>query len=310
MKGNIFITGGGTLAKAIITRSKQERDDCSFTVVSRDPIKQIQLTNLFPDIRYSLCDIRDTARLSDLMVGHDTVIHTAAMKHIPLGETNVLETIEINLEGSLSVATAAIKSGIKSVMGISTDKVCHAVNTYGATKYLMEKMFQEFAWQYETEFHLVRYGNVLASNGSVIQVWRKMLAETGKVTATDPDMTRYWLTADQAVSLIRFSFNQPSGTIIIPNLPALKMSDMAKYTLPEGTEITYSGLRPGEKRHEEMLTEEEGYYAETTKGFDGGDEYIRLWPTSEKPFAYPYPPMTSDKPEHWITETELAEMLA
>lgn len=300
---NVFLTGGaGTLGKAIIGRSKQEGWDTKFTVFSRDAHKHDKLNRMFPDVKCIIGDIRDTDRLADLMVGFDLVIHAAAIKHIPQAEQNVDETISINVQGSISVAIAAIAAGIKQVVGISTDKVCGAANVYGATKYLMEKLFQSFS--NGTKFNLVRYGNVIGSVGSVVEVWRDMLKRDGVVRATDPDMTRFWITPDQAVTLILKSLDQPAGTILIPWLPATTMRQLAEYVLPEGTKVEYTGLRPGEKRHEEMLTQEEGWYAEEAE-----QNFIRLWPLVTKPMAHPIEPLVSNKPAYWLTKSQVLDML-
>lgn len=300
---NVFITGGaGTLGKAIISRAKTEGWDTKFTVYSRDAHKHDALERMFPGVHCIIGDIRSTETLSDLMVGHDLVIHAAAIKHIPQAERNVAESMSINIDGSISVALAAEVARVKQVVGISTDKVCHSVNVYGATKYLMEKFFQSM--QGETKFNLVRYGNVIGSVGSVIQVWRDMLTKDGVVRATDPDMSRFWLTADQAVTVILKSLDQPTGTILIPWLPATTMKQLAEYVLPEGTKVEYTGLRPGEKRNEEMLTNEEGYYAEEAE-----QNYIRLWPTTTKPMAYPLDPIVSNNPAWWLSKKEVLEMI-
>lgn len=300
---NVFITGGaGTLGKAIIARSKAMGWNAKFTVFSRDAHKHDKLNRIFPDVRCIIGDVRDTERLADLMVGHDLVIHAAAIKHIPQAEQNVGETISINVQGSISVALAAIEAGVEQVVGISTDKVCGAANTYGSTKYLMEKFFQSIDG--DTMFNLVRYGNVIGSVGSVVEVWRDMYKRDGIVKATDPDMTRFWITPDQAVTLILKSLDQPNRTILIPWLPATTMKQLAEYVLPEEAIIEYTGLRPGEKRHEEMLTQEEGWYAEEAE-----QNYIRLWPTTMKPFDNPIDSLVSNKPAYWLSKSQVLEML-
>lgn len=299
MSKKIFITGGaGTLGKAIIKRSIQDDLGWDFTVYSRDPHKHDALNRLYPNARCIIGDIRDTEKLSDLMVGHDIVIHAAAIKHIPQAEQNVLETIDINVMGSLSVAMAAKKAGIEQVVGISTDKACHSVNVYGSTKYMMEKIFQEMG------FKLVRYGNVIGSVGSVVQVWKEQVEKSGVIVATRPEPTRYWITADQAVSLILFSLEQPPSTISIPYLPATTMGQLKDYLFPD-VKIHYTGMRPGEKMHEEMLTEEEVPYAR-----DMGN-YVVLYPTTTAPLTvYETDNMTSETPIYWISEEELKEMIA
>jgi UDP-N-acetylglucosamine 4,6-dehydratase len=182
----------------------------------------------------------------------------------------------VNLQGSINVAEACLQNMVKKVVAISTDKVVHPVNTYGATKYLMEKVFQEYAvMQDTTSYNLVRYGNVLGSTGSVIQVWREM-EKAGKVYATDPDMSRFWLTVDNAVDIILMALEDPiqSGTVVIPMCKSTTMKSLAEYTL--NSEPEYTGIRPGEKRYEELLGAEESLYAQKSKV----DDWIFLHPTT------------------------------
>lgn len=279
IEGKVFITGGsGTLGKAFIRRAFDEKWNCDITVFSRDPIKQLALKKEYPDVNFILGDITDFSSLSLAIVGHDVVIHMAAQKHIPTGEFNVMQTISVNLNGSINVAEACIQNMVKKCVGISTDKVVHSVNTYGATKYLMEKVFQEYAFMGLTKFNLVRYGNVLGSTGSVIQVWREMEKE-GMVYATDPDMSRFWLTVDDAVDIILMALQTaiPSGSIVIPKCKAVAMNMLAEYTLK--TEPEYTGIRPGEKRYEELLGKEESRFASESMV----DDWIFLAPTTTEP---------------------------
>lgn len=263
LKGNIFITGGaGFLGRGIIQRSIDENWDCNITVFSRDEVKHENLKRMFPNVRTIRGDIGgDFDHLVTAMMGHDIVIHAAATKIIPIAEFNAVQTIRDNIVGSLHIAQAVCYAGIKQVVGISTDKVCHAVNTYGATKMLMERIFQEAQmWEYPTNFYCTRYGNVLDSTASVLGVWSKQFKEENLIRLTDPEMTRFWLSVDQAVDLILLALQQEPGTVTIPMLPALKMSEMAEYLFPD-VEQEIIGVRPGEKMHEELLTKEEYHRA-------------------------------------------------
>jgi len=285
IKGKLFLTGGsGTLGKAIIRRAHEENWPCEITVYSRDPMKQFPIKKEYPKVKFVIGDIADFELLSSAIAGHDIVLHLAAQKHIPTGEFNVMQTINVNLIGSINVAMASVQNLVKKVVGISTDKVVHPVNAYGATKYLMEKVFQEVGVSQEiTKFACVRYGNVLGSTGSVIQVWRKMEEETGKVQATDPNMSRFWLTVDDAVDivLLALSDGMPSGTIVIPKCQATTMKALAEYTLE--VEPEYTGIRPGEKRYEELLGAEESRFAQETIF----DDWIFLAPTTAVPNEEP-----------------------
>ena len=276
LQGNIIVTGGaGFLGRAIVRRAINESWDCAFTILSRDTVKHHTMQVEFPNCRYLIGDIFDLSGLSKAFAGHDIVIHAAAQKHIPEGERDVREMIRVNVEGSINVARAAIMAQVDKVIGISTDKACHPVNVYGASKMMMERLFQEYDRMGLTEFRLVRYGNVLSSTGSVLTVWQKMLERDGFVTATSPYMSRFWMTVEQAVDAILLSLSEPHGTVTIPKVKALDMATFAKYTMPEAR-FEYIGLRPGEKLHEELLTIEERDYTSVDRN------HFRLWPIGNK----------------------------
>jgi len=304
LEGKVFITGGaGFLGRAILRRASAESWPCTFTIYSRDPIKQQKAIHEFPDVVCILGDVRDAPRLSLAMAGHDTVIHAAAMKHIPEGERNPIDMMTVNVSGSLNVGLAAIANRVKRVVGISTDKACHAINAYGASKFLMERMFQELTGHNLTAFHLTRYGNVLSSTGSVLTEWQRMAAEQGYVTATSPDMTRFWLTDERAVDLILLALSEPSGTVTIPRLPSCTMRQMAEWLMPSA-EFRYEGLRPGEKRHEVLLTCEESRFVERQ------DDVFRLWPVTGRPMrASAVGEYRSDTPDRYLTPDELRRMV-
>ena len=172
LRGKILITGGaGTLGRAIIRRAHSDNWPCSLTVFSRDPVKHLRLQREYPDVHCVMGDVRDFDGLAKVVAGHDIIIHAAANKHIPQAELNVQHTVDVNVTGSLNVATAAVRAGVSKVLGISTDKVCHPINVYGHTKALMERLFQEYNRIGITEFHLCRYGNVFGSTGSVVELW-------------------------------------------------------------------------------------------------------------------------------------------
>jgi len=312
IEGNIFITGGaGFLGRGIIQRSIDENWDCNITVFSRDEVKHAKLKRQFPHVKTIRGDVAgDFDHLVTAMTGHDVVIHAAATKIIPVAEFNVVQTIRDNVIGSLNVAQAATYAGVKQVIGISTDKVCHSVNRYGATKYLMEGIFQEAQlWDYPTNFYLTRYGNVLDSTASVLGLWSQQFKEEGEIGITDPNMTRFWLTVDQAVDLILLTLRQDPGTITIPMLPALSMGQMASYLFPEAKQKVI-GLRPGEKIHEELLTQEEVHRALVLEN----ERAFLLYPsgfnvgtiTEDSPHYTGY---QSNNPIRWIDQNELYQMV-
>lgn len=276
ISGKILLTGGtGTLGTAIIGRAAKENWPCDITVFSRDEVKQQKIKRQYPHVRLILGDVADYDALSKAMIGHDSVWHLAAFKHIPAAERDPLACFQSNVIGSLNVARAAMDSGVKQVIGISTDKACHPVNFYGTTKFQMERIFQDYAKHEIVKFNLTRYGNVLGSTGSVIVDWRRKLKEQGFVNATDPDMTRFWLSVNQAIDLILKSLDEPNGTVLIPKLKGLSMKKMEEYVLPEGTRVTYDGLRPGDKRDEELLAVEESRFTAMRS-----DDFLLRPPTS------------------------------
>lgn len=312
IEGGIFITGGaGFLGRGIIQRATDENWPCNITVFSRDEVKHTHLKKQFPHVKTIRGDVAgDFDHLVTAMTGHDVVIHAAATKIIPVAEFNVVQTIRDNVIGSLNVAQAAVYAGIKQCIGISTDKVCHSANRYGATKYLMEGIFQEAQdWNYPTNFYLTRYGNVLDSTASVLGLWTKQYKEEGAIGVTNPNMTRFWLTVDQAVDLILLALRQEPGTITIPMLPALSMGQMADYLFP-AIEQNIIGLRPGEKVHEELLTQEEVHRA---LAFDYEQAFV-LYPSGyninmiEEDSPH-YTGYQSNTPSRWITKDELFQMV-
>lgn len=316
LTGNVFVTGGaGFLARGLYARARRESWPCRFTAFSRDDHKHAALLRDYPEVRFVRGDVAgDSDLLAAAMAGHQLVIHAAASKHVDLAEYAVWETQRVNVEGSMSVAWAAIAARVPRVVAISTDKACHPVNTYGLTKALMEKLLIEAnQLSDETVFTLTRYGNVIGSTGSVVTVWKAMLAKDGFVTATDPDMTRFWLSVDQAVDLIEMAAEAPAGTILIPRLPALAMRDLRDWYLP-GAEFRYGGLRPGEKRFEELLTAEEAPHA--AAGLFTGDPghpdqlAFLLFPSvGDRETTTLTEGYTSEKPHRWLTQAELAAML-
>lgn len=256
IEGNVLITGGaGTLGRAILETARLEGWPTRFTVYSRDPLKQLQLKRDFPEVACIIGDILDYESLLRAFVGHDVVIHAAANKHILRCEAQPWQAISVNTVGSYNVAWAAINAQVAHVVGISTDKAAYPINAYGATKKLMEHVFFEYHEYSPTEFHLCRYGNVLGSNGSVLQLWQQQKRE-GAITVTDPAMSRFWLTERQAVGLVEEALR--TDFMVVPALSACTMGDMAAwYAAANGVEVREIGGRPGEKRHECLLTGEE-----------------------------------------------------
>ena len=252
LTGNILITGGsGTLGQAIIRTAEKERWDCSITVYSRSELRQAELRQRYPRVRTILGDVRDYDRMAAAAAGHDLVIHAAAMKRIPECEANPTECYQTNVQGSANVVRACLAAGVARCIGISTDKACAAITTYGASKRMMEGLFQA-APHGGTVFTLVRYGNVLASNGSVIPLWRQQAAAGQPLTITDRRMTRFWMTERDAVRTIEHAAREIPGSIYVPKMGALNVATLASYIAPHSDTVE-TGLRSTEKLHEDLV---------------------------------------------------------
>lgn len=252
MRGRILITGGtGTLGKAIITKAFQEHWPVEFTVYSRSELSQALMRAKFPSVNYVLGDVRDYDRLAAAVAGHDFVIHAAAIKRIPEAEVQPQECFDVNVRGAENVIRACINGGVIRCVGISTDKACRATTAYGASKLMLEKLFAA-APEKPCIFTTVRYGNVVASRGSVIPIWRAQAQQGRALTITSDKMTRFWMSPFQAVDLVIEGFDQPHGTVTVHKMHALPIVTMAKYVAP-GAEIQVVGLRSEEKIHEDLI---------------------------------------------------------
>lgn len=303
---SVLVTGGaGTLGHALIERSIKQEWNAKITVFSTDTYKHHAIRRDFPFVNFIVGDIRDYTTVRNAMTGMDIVVHAAATKEIPTSEWNSIDTIDVNVNGSLNIANAAVDTGVQHVIGISTDKACHAANAYGATKYLMEKIWQEFARIWDTpSFHLVRYGNVLESTASVVKRWKESIARGEPVVVTSREMTRFWLSPAQAAALVEECIRLESGIILIPKAKSLSIGELMEYTIGREPEvgIKYVPMRPGEKMHETLLTTEE---AEFAIDWDG---YFVLKPTTtqrENIFTPQYDSRNAPR----LTQEELMELL-
>jgi UDP-N-acetylglucosamine 4,6-dehydratase len=211
-------------------------------------------------LRYFIGDVRDVDRLRRAMEGADIVVHAAALKQVPACEYNPFEAVKTNILGAQNIIDAAIDAKVKKVVALSTDKAVNPVNLYGATKLCSDKIFingNSYSADKGTRFSCVRYGNVIGSRGSVIPLFMKQ-RENKKLTITDNRMTRFWIHLDQAVELVLEALSHmQGGEIFVPRIPSMKIVDLAKSIGPE-CDIEVIGIRPGEKLHESLITEEEG----------------------------------------------------
>lgn len=229
-------------------------------IFSRDELKQYEFRQKVQDdprLRWFIGDIRDQHRLARAMHGIDYVVHAAALKQVDTAEYNPFEYVQTNIIGSQNVIEAAIDTGVKRVVALSTDKASSPINLYGATKLAADKLFQSanhYAAGYETRFSVVRYGNVMGSRGSVIPFFKKLAAEGKPLPITDRTMTRFWITLPQAVKFVIDSFDlMVGGELYVPRIPSMKITDLVEAVAP-GSETYEIGIRPGEKLHEEMIS--------------------------------------------------------
>lgn len=318
----ILITGGtGSFGNEFTKIVLKEYNPKKIIIYSRDEFKQYEMNKIFPrekyPIRFFLGDIRDKYRLHRAFEGVDWVIHAAALKQVPALEYNPTEAVKTNVDGADNIVGAAIDEGVKKVIALSTDKAVNPINLYGATKLVAEKVFIA-ANAYgggKVKFSVVRYGNVVGSRGSVIPFFLNIRKEGKKeFPITNKDMTRFWITLKQSVSLvIKALENSEGGEVFVPKLPSMRILDLVKAIEPN-YKIKIIGIRPGEKLHESLISKDE---ARNTKIFD--DTFIILpqffdvtgihkkyekCPSVPEHFSY-----TSDNNDKWISFEELKKMV-
>jgi len=259
----VLVTGGtGSFGKKFIRILLDEYQPAKVIVFSRDELKQHEMRQAgfnHPNLRFFIGDVRDQQRLRRAFNGVDIVIHAAALKQVPACEYNPMEAIKTNILGSSNVIDAALDAGVKKVLALSTDKAVNPINLYGATKLAAEKLFVQsnaYAGGTATRFSCVRYGNVVGSRGSVVPVFLKQRA-SGTVTITDDRMTRFWIPLEQGVRfVIRCVEQMEGGEVFVPKIPSMKVIDLARAVAPDA-QINIVGIRPGEKLHEVLISEDE-----------------------------------------------------
>jgi UDP-N-acetylglucosamine 4,6-dehydratase len=318
---SVLVTGGtGSFGQRFVEKVLKECCPRRLIVFSRDELKQHEMRQVFgggtagSPLRYFIGDVRDRERLYRAFDGVDIVVHAAALKQVPACEYNPFEAVKTNVIGAQNVIDAAIDRGVRRVMFISTDKAVNPVNLYGATKLCAEKMFVQanaYSGGKGTRFAVCRYGNVVGSRGSVIPLFAAQ-REKGVITVTDRRMTRFWITLDQGVGFVLDCLERmEGGEIFVPKIPSMRVMDLAEVLAP-GCRIEYIGIRPGEKLHEVLLSEDEARHAVSL-----GDRYVILplhpwWDTGHwadgkrLPEGFRY---SSDQNEAWLSRDDLRALV-
>jgi UDP-N-acetylglucosamine 4,6-dehydratase len=319
-KTSVLVTGGtGSFGKKFISEMQERFSPERLIVFSRDELKQHEMRMSGynqANMRYFIGDVRDGDRLRRAMQSVDVVVHAAALKQVPACEYNPKEAIKTNIMGTSNVIEAALDVGVKKVLALSTDKAVNPVNLYGATKLAAEKLAIQsnaYAGGRETRISCVRYGNVVGSRGSVVPTFYR-LRSTGRLTVTDDRMTRFWITLEQGVKfVIRCIEQMQGGEVFVPKIPSTTIVDLARAIAPEA-EIEIIGIRPGEKLHEVLISEDE---ARSTVELE--DMYV-VQPAVSPWFGYeweePGEPLkdgfryASNTNAEWLTLEQIQEIVA
>lgn len=271
----VLVTGGtGSFGKKFVDVMLREFLPRKIIVFSRDELKQHEMRSMGydqPNLRFFIGDVRDRERLLRAMHGVDVVVHAAALKQVPACEYNPMEAVKTNIMGTSNVVEAALDAGVLRVLALSTDKAVNPVNLYGATKLAAEKLTVQsnnYAAGTSTRYACVRYGNVVGSRGSVVPAFLKQ-RQGGRLTITDERMTRFWLSLEEGVRFVISCIDQMhGGEVFVPKIPSMKVVDLAKAIAPDAR-LEYVGIRPGEKLHEVLISEDEARHT-----VEGSDMYI------------------------------------
>jgi UDP-N-acetylglucosamine 4,6-dehydratase len=316
----ILVTGGtGSFGKKFVEMMLAEYHPAKLIIFSRDELKQHEMRVAgfdHPSLRYFIGDVRDVERLRRAMNGVDVVVHAAALKQVPACEYNPMEAIKTNILGSSNVVEAALDAGVKKVLALSTDKAVNPVNLYGATKLAAEKLIiqsNSYAGGLATRFSCVRYGNVVGSRGSVVPFFLQQ-RPSGRLTVTDEHMTRFWLTLEQGVRFVTSCVEQMhGGEVFVPKIPSMKIIDLARAIAP-GANLEVVGIRPGEKLHEVLISEDESRFT-----VEMNDMYV-VQPSPNAWFGHDWQPegkglpagfrFGSDNNPRWLSIDQIKEMVA
>ena len=314
----VLVTGGtGSFGNKFVEIMLREYHPKKLVIFSRDELKQHDMRAAgfdHPSLRYFIGDVRDPDRLQRALSGVTVVVHAAALKQVPACEHNPFEAIQTNIMGGRHVIDAAINQGVHRILALSTDKAVNPINLYGATKLCAEKMFVQanaYAGAQDTRFSCARYGNVVESRGGVIPVFLEQ-RKRGKLTITDPRMTRFWITLDQGVRFVIHCLEEmQGGEIFVPKIPSMRMRDVAEY-IAAGCEIETIGIRPGEKLHEVLVSEDEARNAVEVDGMYIIQPSHPWWCGSNWEHARALPDgfrYASDSNSAWMTSEQLQELI-
>lgn len=313
----ILLTGGTGSFGQKFAEIVLKQGPKAIRIFSRGELLQKEMAERFNDdrLRFFIGDIRDKDRLHRAMNGADIVIHAAALKQIPSCEYNPIETIKTNILGSINIINCAIENQVEKVIAISSDKAVHSINLYGMTKACMEKVLvQANVYSKVSRFSCTRYGNVVGSRGSVIPVFQEQ-ARKGTITITDEKMTRFWITLEQGITFVLNCLEMMrGGEIFVPKIPSMKVTDLANVIAPHAKhEIT--GIRPGEKLHEIMITEDEARHTREFEGYFVIQPEFPFW-TEEQYWDLTGRPLpdgfrySSDNNSWWLTKNELRRIVS
>lgn len=314
----ILITGGtGSFGTTFSSLLLSKHNPSSIRIYSRGEYLQWKMQQRIDDnrLRFFIGDVRDKERLNRALNDVDVVVHAAALKQVPACEYNPIEAVRTNIDGTTNLIDASLDNGVERLIALSTDKAVHPVNLYGATKMVAEKLFIQgnaYSGKKSTRFSCVRYGNVVGSRGSIVPLFLKQKTQE-KITITDPRMTRFWLTLAQGTDFVdRCIQTMKGGEIFIPKIPSMKITDLATVIAP-GVPQAYIGIRPGEKLHEVLITEDEARHTR-----DIGDSYIidpeiSFWSGHKNGYEYNLPEgfrYSSETNTEWLEGSGLERLLA
>jgi UDP-N-acetylglucosamine 4,6-dehydratase len=314
----VLVTGGtGSFGQKFTEMVLREHSPKAIRIFSRGELLQHEMRLKFDDdrrLRFFIGDVRDRERLYRAMTNVDIVVHAAALKQVPTAEYNPIEAVRTNIDGAINLIDAAIDNGVAKIMAISSDKAVHPINLYGATKLVMERLFAQanvYTGAGKSRFSCVRYGNVVGSRGSVVPLFMGQ-RKNGVITITDDKMTRFWITLEQGVRFVIDCIGRmQGGEVFVPKIPSMKITELADAIAP-AAKRKVTGIRPGEKVDEILLTEEEARHAREFDDYFVIEPEYPFWSRDSLQGGRPLPEgfrYTSDNNVQWLSKGELKGMV-